>query len=165
MLLSTTTMAFRGDNIRRITWSDIYVRQTLFPDVGPEFYVPVRDVVWLVLWISLFTLFTLSNDRHWLLSQIRGRKTVQAVSTNMAHFAIASPNTVELARSHCIISAFFICLDLRIPNQILSRTIPFRVRRGLGTGSGTTVLCILGRMTSSQCPLIVSEPLMLCKQC
>lgn len=42
MLLATTTMAFRGDNIRRIKWSDISIRDTLLPDIGPKFYAPVR---------------------------------------------------------------------------------------------------------------------------
>ncbi len=34
MLLLTTSMAFRGDNVREITWSDILVRQVPLVDVG-----------------------------------------------------------------------------------------------------------------------------------
>lgn len=42
MLLLTTTMAFRGDNLRNIGWSDLYMRDILLSEVGPEAKVPVR---------------------------------------------------------------------------------------------------------------------------
>jgi len=40
MLLLTTTMAFRGDNLRNIGWSDLYMRDILLSEVGPEAKVP-----------------------------------------------------------------------------------------------------------------------------
>lgn len=36
MLLVSTTTAYRGDNTRRITWSDLKLKQVTLLDVGPD---------------------------------------------------------------------------------------------------------------------------------
>lgn len=36
MLLTTTTTAYRGDNTRKLTWSDLKVKDVLLRDVGPD---------------------------------------------------------------------------------------------------------------------------------
>jgi hypothetical protein len=42
MLLLSTAMAFRGDNVREITWSDILIREIPLVDIGLDYKAMVR---------------------------------------------------------------------------------------------------------------------------
>lgn len=41
MLLLSSCMAFRGDNIRNVLWSDMFLRDIPLVDVGLDFVAPV----------------------------------------------------------------------------------------------------------------------------
>jgi len=44
MSLTTTSVAFRGDNLRQLLWSDLLCRDIPIPEIGPNFKALVRSV-------------------------------------------------------------------------------------------------------------------------
>lgn len=44
MNLTTTSVAFRGDNLHHLLWSDIFCRDIAMPELGPDFKALVSSV-------------------------------------------------------------------------------------------------------------------------